>query len=61
MMTMKLKMKITKRAFVEHRSVSGFELGPNVAPGVPRILAPGACSCTTCSSCSAAQVGGRGF
>jgi hypothetical protein len=54
MKTTHTKMEITKRTFVEHRSISGFELGPKATPGGTRILAPGACSSCYCCSCSAA-------
>jgi hypothetical protein len=47
-------MKIKKTGFVEHRSLSGFDLGPQWAYGGTRVLAPGACSCTSCCSCTAA-------
>ena len=47
-------MRITKSAFVEHRSLSTFDLSAQWSYGGVRAMAPGACSCTSCCSCTAA-------
>jgi hypothetical protein len=47
-------MEITRTAFVEHRSLSGFDLGAQGGRAAGSVLAPGACSCTSCCSCTAA-------
>jgi len=47
-------MKIKMTWFVEHRSLSGSDLGLLLGYRGARVLAPGACSSTSCSSCTAA-------
>ncbi len=46
-------MSIVTDSLVEHRSVTGFDIGPKWSGSGVQVMAPGACSSTSCCSCSA--------